>query len=437
MSVQIAAACAVVPLALVVASRLLGLAFERLHQPRVAGEIAAGFLIQVGIVAVGSTLLQPGLWPLPESVDFTLSGVAWLGGLVLMFIAGAEMRPLLEPEERRRVGLMAALGDGVPFVVVAVAALLLPLDNLMGSASNKPALVMIVAISAAVTSVPVISKIFSDLGILRTRFASIVLGVGVLGDTALWALLAIATGLIHSATLAPIAIGARLVLDIVLLVGGLRFGPSLVRAIAGARWNLLARRFPSAFLVTVCVAYVALASAAGISVVFGGFLAGIAVAQEQHLRPIMRGIRPVGVAALVPAYFAIAGFRLDLLGGAFPVGLFVIFLAASSALKIISMMVSAQLAGFRIRDALNIAITTNARGGPGIIVATVTRETGIIGNEFYTVLVLTAVVTSQLAGAWLALVVRRGWSLLEGQGREQVAVGIDVRSRILPLADQD
>ncbi len=50
--------------------------------------------------------------------------------------------------------------------------------------------------------------------------------------------------------------------------------------------------------------------------------------------------------------------------------------------------------------------------GPGIIVASVARESGIIGAEFYTVLVLTAVLTSQAAGAWLGLVMRRGWKLL-------------------------
>jgi K+:H+ antiporter len=61
---------------------------------------------------------------------------------------------------------------------------------------------------------------------------------------------------------------------------------------------------------------------------------------------------------------------------------------------------------------LNLAITTNARGGPGIVLASVAFDAGIISPQFYTTLVLAAVLTSQAAGAWLDYVLRRGWPLL-------------------------
>ena len=47
---------------------------------------------------------------------------------------------------------------------------------------------------------------------------------------------------------------------------------------------------------------------------------------------------------------------------------------------------------------MNLAITTNARGGPGIVLASVAFEAGIISPQFYTTLVLAAVLTSQIAG---------------------------------------
>jgi hypothetical protein len=40
-------------------------------------------------------------------------------------------------------------------------------------------------------------------------------------------------------------------------------------------------------------------------------------------------------------------------------------------------------------------------------------DAGIINAQFYTTLVLTAVITSQLAGAWLDFVLRRGKPLLD------------------------
>ena len=58
------------------------------------------------------------------------------------------------------------------------------------------------------------------------------------------------------------------------------------------------------------------------------------------------------------------------------------------------------------------AITANARGGPGIVLASVALDAGIISPRFYTTLVIAAVLTSQIAGAWLDYVLRKGWPLL-------------------------
>jgi hypothetical protein len=63
-------------------------------------------------------------------------------------------------------------------------------------------------------------------------------------------------------------------------------------------------------------------------------------------------------------------------------------------------------------DLINLAITTNARGGPGIVLASVALDAGIISPKFYTTLVLAAILTSQMAGAWLDYVLRKDWPLL-------------------------
>jgi len=46
------------------------------------------------------------------------------------------------------------------------------------------------------------------------------------------------------------------------------------------------------------------------------------------------------------------------------------------------------------------------------VLASVAFDAGIISPQFYTTLVVAAVVTSQAAGAWLEWVLRRGWPLL-------------------------
>jgi hypothetical protein len=45
----------------------------------------------------------------------------------------------------------------------------------------------------------------------------------------------------------------------------------------------------------------------------------------------------------------------------------------------------------------------------------VAYDAGIINATFYTTLVIAAVLTSQIAGAWLEYVMRKGWPLLAGE----------------------
>lgn len=89
----------------------------------------------------------------------------------------------------------------MPFFLALFAAPLLPLSSLAGTAGSESAVVLVFACAVAVTSIPVITKIFYDLGILHTRFASLMLGAAVLEDIMLWGVLSVATA-IAAATVA-------------------------------------------------------------------------------------------------------------------------------------------------------------------------------------------------------------------------------------------
>jgi hypothetical protein len=90
--------------------------------------------------------------------------------------------------------------------------------------------------------------------------------------------------------------------------------------------------------------------------------------------------------------------------------MFVTFIASTCAVKTVAL--AGRFAGFRGLELINLGITTNARGGPGIVLASVAFDAGIISSKFYTTLVVAAVLTSQFAGASLDYVLRKGWPLL-------------------------
>ena len=112
-----------------------------------------------------------------------------------------------------------------------------------------------------------------------------------------------------------------------------------------------------------------------------------------------------------PLYFAVVGLRLDLAHHFDPL-FFLAFLICACLAKSLSCYAGARLAGEDRFGARNLAVALNARGGPGIVLASVAYDAGIINAAGYTTLVLLAIVTSQAAGAWLEYVLRKGWPLL-------------------------
>ena len=414
----------VLPLALLIAAaHILGYFFTRVRQPRVIGEIAAGVLFGPALFGHFFPHAQQALFGAGDvaSRSVVLEFVYWMGLLFLMFASGAETRELFSKEDRRQVSWLAGLGTGLPFLLTLAVLPWLPLNGLMGPANQATSLSLVIGIAVAVTSIPVISKIFFDLKILHTRFARLVLGVAVIEDILLWAILAVATALAKSAVTPNHQIVIHVAITLVYFGAGLTLLPRLLRWLGRARWNVLAVASPVGYLVAILFAYTALAAVMDVNLVFAAFLAGFAIAGErERFAEALHALKQFSFAVFVAPYFAIVGYRLDLTR-AFSFRNLVVFVTLACIVKLLSVSLGARAAGFRGLDVINLAVATNARGGPGIVLASVAYDAGIVNATFYTTLVLLAVLTSQAAGAWLDYVLRKGWPLLSG-AVEQPAV---------------
>ena len=392
-------------------AQLFGQLSVKLRQPKVIGEIAAGIVL--GPTLLGRLSSLSGLTRIAAHQASILNFVYWLGLLLLMFLSGAETRNLFTREERREVGWLTVVGTGVPFLLGLMLGPWLIRPVLAGPNGNRISLVIVLAVGVAVTSVPVVSKIFADLRILHTRFARLVLGVAVLEDVVLWLALAVATAVAGTAVLNLRTMSYHLIATFLFFALGLTIIPRIVKRINTAQWNVLARNSPVGYAIAVLLAYCVAAGALDVSLVFAAFLAGFAVVHKKRriFADALDAIGKVSFAFFIPVYFAIVGLKLDLVHG-FSLWMTPAFLFGSCFVKILSVTLAGRLAGFAGLDLLNLAITTNARGGPGIVLASVAFDAGIISAKFYTALVLAAIVTSQIAGAWLQHVLSKGWSLL-------------------------
>jgi len=415
-------------LLLVGLAQLLGYFAVKLRQPKVVGEILAGIVL--GPAVIGRLPFASRLMEAAKHQADLLNFVYWLGLLLLMFLAGAETRQLFTREERREVGWLAIVGTGLPFLLGIVLGPWLIGPALAGPNGNRISLIIVLAVGVAVTSVPVISKIFADLKILHTRFARLVLGVAVLEDIVLWLALALATAMAGKAALNPREISFHLIATIGFFTLGLTIVPRIVKRINRSRFNVIAKHSPVAYAIAVLLGYCVVAGALDVSLVFAAFLAGFAVVHKRRrlFSDALDSIGKVSFAFFIPAYFAIVGLKLDLVRG-LSWGMIASFIVGSCVVKILSVSLAGRFAGFRGLDLINLAITTNARGGPGIVLASVAFDAGIISPKFYTTLVLAAVLTSQMAGAWLDYVLRRGWPLLTpGAAGESAIAPVEERA---------
>ena len=418
-------------LLLVGLAQLLGYFFVKLRQPKVIGEILAGIVL--GPALLGR--IHVGSLSLPELAKHhapVLNFVYWMGLLLLMFMSGAETKQLFTREDRRQVSWLGLVGTGIPFILGLVFGPRLVGPAIAGPKGNKLSLLIILAVAVAVTSVPVISKIFGDLKILHTRFARLVLGVAVLEDIVLWAALAVATAVAGTAVIHPSQMAYHLLSTVGFFAFGLTLLPKAVKRINKSRFNILAKHAPVGYALAVLLAYCVLAGALDVNLVFAAFLAGFAVVHKKRrlFAEALDAIGKVSFAFFIPVYFAIVGLKLDL-AKSFSWQLLLLFLLGTCAIKILSVAIAGRLAGFRGLDLINLALTTNARGGPGIVLASVAFDAGIINATFYTTLVLAAVITSQFAGAWLEFVLRRGWPLLS---TDRVESGVAAQSEVAVAA---
>jgi Kef-type K+ transport system membrane component KefB len=281
---------------------------------------------------------------------------------------------------------------------------------------------LVFAIALAVTSIPVVSRIMFDLGIIGTSFARVVLTAAVIEDVVLYVLLAIAlalvqvdqgddfglAGLLGADTSTELAIGYHLVATLAFFGFFMFAGPKLLRRALRLRYDLASFTSPIAFELAFMFGVTAICLFLGISGFLGAFVAGIVMSNATDDPSRARAaIKNFSFAFFIPVYFAIVGLRLNLVQAFDPL-FFLVFLGFACGAKALSVYGGARLAGETRFAATNLAVAMNARGGPGIVLATVAFDAAIINSEFYADLILLVIVTSLAAGSWLERAIRTG-----------------------------
>lgn len=380
------------------AAHLVGHAFVRLRQPRVAGEIIAGIL--VGPTVLGGHVAA--LYPQPALAFLTLLGQIAL--VLYMFLVGLELNDAVLRGRYRQVVAIAVIS------AAASVAAGLSFGMLLDDSLWKPAGVSSVAFSIflgaslTATAFPVTARILQERGLLNSRLGTI--GVGASAAITVLTFLVIAAA-VAAAEGAPVAKEVSLKALLVAALAAFTFlvvRPLLERVLQGRPSDK-----PPGSGVVALLLVGALASGLAMDRILGagllgGFLFGAAVPAGRELaRGLISRLEGAVIIFLIPVFLAVSGLRTDLTlitGGL--VDWIWIFLVAMLAGYLVLGYVAGRAAGLAGEEAAGLGTLLNCRGLLILVVGLIGLDAGLITPAMHGVFALVAVTTTLMTGPLLS-----------------------------------
>jgi Kef-type K+ transport system membrane component KefB len=383
----------------VAAAKAAGALACRLRQPSVFGEVFIGLVL-------GPTILDILAWPVfappPGTVGAPLLDVitdlAQVGVLLLLFVAGLET-DLVMMRHVGKVAFWSAFGGVIlPLICGAATAVAFGLPLYWEA-------IFVGAILTA-TSVSISAQTLLEIGALRTREGSTILGAAVIDDV---------MGIIVLSLVVALARAASDGVDWTVV------GMVLVRAAAYFGLAIAARRFlgpalrwaaslavSQATLSAAVVIMFAYAWAAeyvgGIASITGAYLAGVLIAQTDYKKSIGGGIHPLTYSIFVPLFFISIGLQANAreLGprAAFTIALVAVAIVA----KAVGCAGFARVFGLSTKESLRVGVGMIPRGEVELIVAGYGLASGIIGPEIFSAAVVMVLATTMVAPPLMRLV---------------------------------
>ena len=382
---------------LLLCSFICGKLFEVIKAPKVVGEIVGGMVLGPSCIALFFPELYSQIFTAYEEQEKILNIFYQLGLSFLMFSSGYNTSINITSKNIKNYALLF-LGATVVPMLLAIPFVNLFSDNFIGTANNSLAFTFVFLISVAITSIPVISKIFFDIGMMNTKFSNMVLTVSTLQDLCLWILLNLSISIVETGEFKI----ATFIITTILTIG-LLFVAKLIEYIFNKVHLKIEKHHMSICFLLLFVIVWSL-SLLNINIMYSAFIAGYIMKSviSKESKEI-NNVKDFSMNFFIPIYFALVGIQLDVIHN-FSLSRFIIFFVIAFGLEFVGTTGAMLCSKLSKKTIISLGITMNARGGPGIVLATTTFAYNIINIEFFTVLILTTMLSSMIAGYWLRIV---------------------------------
>lgn len=350
------------------------------YAPLVVIQIGTGILLGPGILGEQFPQVYQAIFT--PTVLGSLNGLAWWGVMLFVWLAGLELDLAQAWRHRHESVITASLALSAPLGLGSIAAYAMVLQpGWQGPSGTQWQFVLGVAMSCAVTALPILILFLEKLQILRTDLGQRILRYASLDDILIWGVLALILMDYQRAGLQVVFL-----LLFVLLSWSLR----AITPRIPARDRL--------YLGLVWLALCALgADVAGLHFMVGAFLAGVVIDADAIDQAQRDALRHNVLLLLMPVFFLSTGLRTQWgMGG---VAVFVaaawLLLAAVSG-KLLGVHMAGRLLGWKQGEASLIGWLLQTKALIMIIFCNILLDKGIISNDAFTALLLMALASTML-----------------------------------------
>lgn len=396
---------------LLITARTLGEVAQRLGQPSVLGEIMAGILLGPSFLTKIFPVLAGVIIPVESTQGYLLEAVSMIGAMFLMLITGLETDLHLIRRHARTAVSVSVFGIIVTFSMGFLLAQFLP-DRLLVNANNRLGFSLFLATTMSIAAISVIAKVLIDMKLMRRDIGQTILAAAMTDDTIAWVLVSIVAGFATGKTVQVTDVIFSAASVFVFIIFSFTLGQWFVkRALDFVQDEIRSRDRLLTLVVAMTFAWGAMTQALHLEPVLGAFVMGILFGQMPRLpHMVHEKLESIALGIFAPIFFAVAGLKVDLLSLFTPSLLLIagaVILVASSG-KLIGTYIGGRFVAKRDHwTALSFGPALNARGGMDIIIATIGLSLGLLSQQMFSIMVLTAMTTSLFAPTALRWVLAR------------------------------
>ena len=364
-------------------AHLLGIAFHRIGQPRVIGEMTAGILLGPSLLGRIAPAVFAHLFP-AEGLG-ALNALSQIGLILFLFLVGLQVRP---HESLGVAGPAIAASSASMFTPMVLGGVLaVPLHPELASSVPLPTFALFMGAAMSITAFPVLARILTERGMLNSRAGTIAISCAAVDDVAAWCLVAL---LMAAAAAAWLLVLAGLVVYGMAMLYAVR--PMLQRHapnLAGALLLLLASSWAT--------------EALGVHALFGAFVAGLAMPRDTQLPKV---IEPLTSTLLLPLFFAFTGLRTNiaLVSGTRLWFYCALIIAVAISGKLFGCAFTLRARGLSWRESLTVGTLVNTRGLIELVILNIGLDRKIISPTLFSMMVLMALATTFMTGPLLSIV---------------------------------